>query len=171
MATLDEILHAQPAAIPPPPPRRGHRRHDYTGWMHAHPPGRAGAKPDELADLIGQEYFDPAPEPPRATQVVPEGMHMIGDLARALGRDTRTVRGWIKKGIIPEAPARTTGRAYEGGLGLENNTAKRMWPAAEINAIAVIAREEGIIDQPHAAWLTETNFKQRVWDAVRELRG
>ena len=171
MSTLDEILHGQPAAIPPPPPVRRHRRHDYTGYMQAHPPTGSVTGLEHLfhEDLIGAEFFDPAPEPARVPQTVPDGMHKIGDLARALGREPRTIRLWIKNGIIPDAPERTAGRDFDGGLGRVNN-AKRLWPASEINAIALIAREEGITDRPHTAWLTETNFKQRVWDAVLELR-
>jgi hypothetical protein len=165
--TLDEILRAQPATLPPPPPRREHKRFDYTGWHQRHPVEQVATDP--LHELIGAEYFDPEPEPPRAPQVVPEGMHMIGDVARALGREPRTIRLWIRNKTIPEAATRTVGREHAGGLGA-TSTAKRLWPADEINAMVEIAREEGVIDRPHAAWNQESNFRQRVWDAVTALR-
>lgn len=165
--TLDEILRAQPATLPPPPPRREHKRFDYTGWHQRHPAAQVASNP--LHELIGAEYFDPEPGPPRAPQVVPAGMHLTRDLAAALGRSTRTIRLWIDKGIIPDAPQRTVGREHEGGLGT-TTTAKRLWPAEEINAMVEIAREEGVIDRPHAAWNQESNFRQRVWDAVTALR-
>jgi hypothetical protein len=165
--TLDEILRAQPATLPPPPPRREHRRFDYTGWHQRHPVEQVASDP--LHELIGAEYFDPEPSPPRAPQVVPEGMHLMRDLASALHRSTRTIRHWIDTGVIPEAPERTVGGVHEGGLG-QTTTAKRLWPADEINAMVEIAREEGVIDRPHAAWNQESNFRQRVWDAVTALR-
>ena len=167
MSTLDEILHAQPPTLPPPPPRREHKRHDYTGWNQRHPVEQVASDP--LHDLIGAEYFDPEPRPPRAPQIVPPGMHLTRDLAAALGRSSRTIRAWIDKGIIPDAPERTSGGAHEGGLG-KTTTAKRLWPAEEINAMVEIAREEGVIDRPHAAWNQESNFRQRAWDAVTALR-
>jgi hypothetical protein len=168
MSTLDEILHAQPPTLPPPPPRREHARHDYTGWHNRHPVASGGPS-SEMRDMLGAEYFDPDEPAPRAPQVVPEGMHLTRDLAAALGRTPRTIRQWIRDGTIPDAPTRTSGSEHEAGLGT-TTTAKRLWPAEEINVMVEIAREEGVIDKPHAAWNQESNFRQRVWDAVAALR-
>ncbi len=165
MATLDEILRAQPATLPSAPPRRGNKRFDYTGWRQRHPVDMVASDP--LHDQLGAEWFDPEPSPlPRVKQVVPEGMYMMGDLAKALGRTTRTVRLWVKNGVIPDAPQRTEGSTHEGGLGT-TTTAKRLWPAAEINTIVAIAQEEKI--GPHTPW-AENNFQTRVWAEITEMR-
>ena len=87
---------------------------------------------------------------------------------KALRRNTRTIRAWIAQGIIPDAPQRTRGGTHEGGLGA-TTTAKRLWPAEEINAIIEIAQQEGIIENTRAAW-NENNFQQRVWDEITALR-
>lgn len=167
MSRLDEILTAQPATLPPPPPVRHSRRFDYTGYMNAHPVAQVAA--DTMTDQLGTEWFDPAePAPPRVPQIVPDGMHMTSELAKALKRSSRTIRHWIDAGIIPDAPMRTAGGTHEGGLGT-TTTAKRLWPAEEINAIIEIARSEGIIETTRAAW-NENNFQQRVWDAITEIR-
>jgi hypothetical protein len=163
---LDEILRAQPATLPTPAPARVSKRFDYTGYMQRHPVEQVAADP--LHDQLGTEWFDPEPSPPRAPQTVPEGTYMIGDLARALKRNQRTIRAWIKAEIIPDAPHRTAGGVHEGGLGT-TTTAKRYWPAEEINIIVEIAQSEGIIENTRAAW-NENNFRQRVWDAITELR-
>ena len=129
--------------------------------------------PNELAEVFGQEYFEAAPEPPRAPQVVPEGMYMIGHLAKALGKKRRTILLWIEKGWLPEAPARTTGPSYVNKLGKHTTNAKRLWPAIEINAIVEIAEQEGVTG-PYGVkgigGMAGTNFVLRVQDALRELR-
>lgn len=167
MSRLDEILRAQPATLPAPVPTRTSKRFDYTGYMNAHPVAQVAA--DDLHDQLGAEWFDPeVPSPPRAPQVIPEGMHMTSELAKALKRSSRTIRHWIDTGIIPDAPQRTRGSTHEGGLGT-TTTAKRLWPAEEINAIIEIARSEGIIENTRAAW-NENNFRQRVWDEITAIR-
>jgi hypothetical protein len=167
MSRLDEILRAQPATLPPPPPVRHSKRFDYTGYMQRHPVEQVAADP--LHDQLGAEFFDPEPSPsPRVPQIVPEGMYTIRAIADALKRTPRTIRHWIDTGIIPDAPMRTAGGTHEGGLGT-TTTAKRLWPAEEINVIVEIARSEGIIENTRAAW-NENNFQQRVWDEIAELR-
>jgi hypothetical protein len=166
MSRLDEILRAQPATLPGPPPRRGSKRFDYTGYMQRHPVEQVAADP--LHDQLGAEWFDPEPSPPRAPQTVPEGMYTIKALADALKRTPRTIRHWIDTGVLPDAPMRTRGSEHEGGLGT-TTTAKRLWPAEEINVIVEIAQSEGIIQNTRAAW-NENNFQQRVRDAITELR-
>jgi hypothetical protein len=166
MGRLDEILRAQPATLPPPSPVRHSKRFDYTGYMQRHPVAQVAA--DTMTDQLGAEFFDPEQAPPRAPQIVPEGMHMTSELAKSLKRSSRTIRHWIDTGIIPDAPMRTKGGTHEAGLGT-TTTAKRLWPAEEINAIIEIARSEGIIENTRAAW-NENNFQQRVWDAITEIR-
>lgn len=161
VSQLDAILHAQPVALPAPVPGREHRRHDYTGWYLHHPQRPAEDRTDPLQALLGPEHFaaeEPA-EPvkkPRWVKTIPEGMHKIGDLAKALHRRPRLIREWIEKGTIPDAPA------WIGG--------NRVWPAAEVNLLAQIAQEEGLIANPHALWRKNSNFIVRAHDEVAELR-
>lgn len=169
MSNLDAILHDQPATIRPLP-MRTHKRHDYSGWMQAHPPTDGPqAEPDGLRELLGYEYFDSEPAARRAPQKVPEGMHMIGDLSKALERSNKMIRRWIEMGLIPDCPKRTVGNKYLGKNGCMLNEAKRLWPADEINVMREIALEEGLIPKSTRP-IANTNFKVRVWDAINELR-
>lgn len=175
MSQLDAILRAQPVTVPQPPPRREHRRHDYTGWYLKHPREPGGAEPeDPLRSLLGTEHFADEPEPVKAPQwakTIPEGMHRTGDLAKALGRSVRCIREWIEKGTLPDAPMRGGNKTESiNALGIKQDVSYRLWPAAEINLLAQIAKEEGVIDRPHTNWRRNSNFIVRAHDEIAELR-
>ena len=92
---------------------------------------------------------------------------MIGALAEALGKSPPTVRGWIRKGILPKARYRLP--AKPGTLG---DTGKRLWTRAEIEGILKIAQEEGIVrtrdesgfNVNYIPDIQGSNFVQRVRD-------
>lgn len=173
VSQLDAILHAQPVALPAPVPGREHRRHDYTGWYLHHPQRPAEDRTDPLQALLGPEHFaaeEPA-EPVKASRwvkTIPDDLHKISDLATALERRPRLIREWIEKGTIPDAPLR-----MRDGKPIVNDgepRGYRLWPAEEINLLAQIAQEEGLIANPHALWRKNSNFIVRAHDEVAELR-
>jgi hypothetical protein len=62
----------------------------------------------------------------------------LGKLAKALDRAPYTVREWEQKGIIPKARYRTAS---------SNSTkARRLYTRAQVEGIARLAREEGLMD-------------------------
>lgn len=80
-------------------------------------------------------------------------MFTIGELARRLGRDVQTVRGWERRGVIPVARYRSL-------------TNQRLYTEEQISAIVRIAQEEKILI---CRDFMDTNFTQRVIDAFEEF--
>lgn len=86
----------------------------------------------------------------------------IGALAKALHRDSVTIRRWIRLGFLPRAMYRTPELA-----GTRGDAGRRLWTRAQIEGIAKIAEEEGLLSD-HPPRLQYTNFTQRVVAAWRE---
>lgn len=179
-AALDDYLGNEdaPRTIKPPPAPRDRHGHLNLGccppWVANPPQGRVTrngasaqlatgprrepASADVLHAQLPADAFDPEPglEPMPA-----DGMVGIAEVAKILHLSVNRVRALIKEGIIPEAPARGPGRRFAGPLGMDTSTAKRLWPAAAITRMQVIAREEGQLSKPRRH-LSDTNFSSRM---------
>jgi hypothetical protein len=80
----------------------------------------------------------------------------IGSLAKALHRKANTIRSWIDKGWIPKA------RFVTGPIkGTRGDAGRRLWSRKQIEGMARIAEEEGLLDEKPTS-ITETNFTRRV---------
>lgn len=88
----------------------------------------------------------------------------VGALAKALGRDSVTIRAWMRKGWLPRNSFQT--RPIYGSQG---NASRRLWSRAQIEGIATIARQEGLLDH-HPPRIQTTNFTQRVFAAWKTWR-
>ena len=88
----------------------------------------------------------------------------VGALAKALHRDSVTIRAWIRKGWLPEARYKTPGMA-----GTRGNAGRRLWSRAQIEGIVNIAREEGLLnDSPKPPRIVTTRFTERVMASWKE---
>jgi hypothetical protein len=86
----------------------------------------------------------------------------IGALAKALHRDSVTVRAWIRKGWLPHAGFQTKPLA-----GTRGDAGRRLWTHAQIEGIARIAEEEGLLsDNPPR--IQRTRFTEKVMSAWKE---
>jgi hypothetical protein len=93
-------------------------------------------------------------------------MFRVGALAKALNRDSVTIRAWMRKGWLPRNSYQTTAK-----MGTMGNAGLRLWTRAQIEGIARIAQEEGLMewrDRPPKP--TDTNFTARVVAAWRSWR-
>jgi hypothetical protein len=88
-------------------------------------------------------------------------MFRIGSLAKALGRDSVTIRAWIRKGWLPRNSFQTP-----PVVGTRGNAGRRLWTRAQIEGIAQIAREEGLLNE-RPPRPVDTNFTRRVVAAWR----
>jgi hypothetical protein len=114
---------------------------DSEGW-DAHPLSR------HITLKNGQEY---------------EGdFFFIGALAKALGRRPNTIRSWITKGWLPKAMFVTS-----SVIGSRGNAGRRLWTRRQIENIARIAEEEGLIGKWHPD-VRSTNFVTRVFAAYKD---
>jgi hypothetical protein len=86
-------------------------------------------------------------------------MFPIGSLAKALRRDSVTLRAWIRKGWLPKAQFQT--KAVVGSRG---NAGRRLWTRAQIEGIVNIAKEEGLLKE-HPPRIQQTQFTERVMAA------
>lgn len=83
-------------------------------------------------------------------------MFRIGALGKALGKDSVTIRSWIRKGWLPRNSFQTAPvRGTRGDAG------RRLWTRAQIEGIVRIAREEGLLEEKPPQ-MTKTNFTKRV---------
>ena len=89
-------------------------------------------------------------------------MFPIGSLAKALHRDSVTVRAWIRKGWLPKAKYLTPPVA-----GTRGNAGRRLWSRAQIEGIAHIAEEEGLLHE-NPPRIQRTKFTERV---IAEWKG
>jgi hypothetical protein len=79
-----------------------------------------------------------------------------GSPAKALQRDSGTIRRWIRKGWLPNARYKTP--AVTGSRG---DAGRRLWSRAQIEGISRIAEEEGLLTETPAR-IQRTNFTRRV---------
>jgi hypothetical protein len=89
-------------------------------------------------------------------------MFPIRSLAKALGRESVTVRSWIRKGWLPKAKYQTKPLA-----GTRGDAGRRLWTRAQIEGIAAIAREEGLLKESPPL-MQQTRFTERVVAAWRD---
>lgn len=83
-------------------------------------------------------------------------MFPIGALAKALGRDSVTMRAWIRKGWLPKAQFQTHPLP-----GTRGDAGRRLWTRAQIEGIVAIAQEEGLLNE-HPPRIQQTRFTERV---------
>jgi hypothetical protein len=83
-------------------------------------------------------------------------MFRVGALAKALGRESVTIRAWMRKGWLPRNSYQTKAR-----VGTRGDAGLRLWTRAQIEGITKIAQEEGLLDE-NPPRLVETNFTARV---------
>jgi hypothetical protein len=83
-------------------------------------------------------------------------MFPIGSLAKALHRDSVTLRAWIRKGWLPKAQFQT-----KPVPGTRGDAGRRLWTRAQIEGITRIAKEEGLLKE-HPPRIQQTKFTERV---------
>jgi hypothetical protein len=89
-------------------------------------------------------------------------MFPTGSLAKALRRDSVTVRAWIRKGWLPKSKYQTPPLA-----GTRGDAGRRLWSRTQIEGIARIAQEEGLLNE-RPPRVQHTKFTQRVMAAWKE---
>ncbi len=176
---------AKPAERPPAVPRTHTVPLHLNGaapWVH-NPPGARAARTGNGAEYIASrrsrdqldalhadlgEFID-APQPAQQPAVPAEGMVGIEEVAKAVGLTVVGLRSQIRAGAIPDAPARGEGkrRASPLGKGLMITSAKKLWPAAEVAQMRVIAREEGQLNTPKRL-RSLTNYSQRMHELAEQ---
>jgi hypothetical protein len=86
----------------------------------------------------------------------PMELFTVGALAKALQRNSVTMRTWIRKGWLPRAMFQT-----KPVYGSRGDAGRRLWTRAQIEGIVAIAREEGLLGEKPPRIQT-TNFTHRV---------
>lgn len=89
-------------------------------------------------------------------------MFPIGALAKAMHRDSVTMRAWIRKGWLPRAKYQTPPLP-----GTRGDASRRLWTRAQIEGIVAIATEEGLLKE-HPPRIQQTRFTERVVAAWKE---
>jgi hypothetical protein len=94
-------------------------------------------------------------------------MFRIGALAKALERDSVTIRAWQRKGWLPRNSYQTN-----PVVGSRGNAGRRLFTRAQIEGIVTIAQEEGLlpVQRPTGVSPRDTNFTARVIAAWRSWR-
>jgi hypothetical protein len=83
----------------------------------------------------------------------------IGELASAVGRKSRTIRDWERRGLIPPAPL----TVQPGDV----CTRRRLYPVELITAIREVAVTEGFgRRRPSDAFLSQQEMMWSTWGAV-----
>jgi hypothetical protein len=94
------------------------------------------------------------------TEDGPTEFFTLGQLAKALGRQSVTIRKWEREGIIPKALYQVPGR---------NNSPhgrRRLYTRRQVEGMVRIAEEEGLLADSKKAF-AETRFSERVLDLFK----
>lgn len=138
----------------------------------------------DAVDDIMDEFFpgskrkrrDPRPVPkkkppawdikPRVFQVNGEDVEFftIGALAQALEKEIVTLRMWIRTGKMPEARFKLPPRG-DSTFGAKGG--QRLWTRDQIEAIAIIAAEEGVLGMKPKDF-AKTKFTERVIEVMKK---
>ncbi|MEV4454387.1 hypothetical protein [Microbispora sp. NPDC049633] len=89
----------------------------------------------------------------------PTKFYGIGALARALNRQSDTIRKWETNGWIPKPTAVFNGKDPRDAISAKHGR-RRLYTREQILGLVKIAFEEGILE-PHARPITETDFTAR----------
>lgn len=89
-------------------------------------------------------------------------MFPIRALAKALNRNSVTIRRWIRLGHLPKAKYQTPPLA-----GTRGDAGRRLWTRAQIEGIVQIAKEEGLLSD-RTPRIQNTNFTARIIAAWKE---
>ena len=139
---------------------------------------------DPLDAMIEDEFFpgskrkrrDPRPVPEkkaaswdakpqkRMLNGVETEFFTIGALAEALGKKVVTLRMWIDTGKMPEARYRLPPRG-DSTFGAKGG--QRLWTRDQIEAIVVIAQEEGVLGIKPKDF-SKTEFTKRVIEVMKK---
>lgn len=90
------------------------------------------------------------------TVFVQRTFYTIGGLAAALGKETVTVRRWIRLGVIPDSEYET--EQIKGTVG---DARLRLWTEQQIALIVTVAHECGIIGRRTQS-LKKSKFEQKL---------
>ncbi|MFK0015777.1 hypothetical protein [Streptomyces sp. NPDC091027] len=140
----------------------------YPGSSRRIRPTRAPVRSQADLRAVPDDYDDSPDRWDAKPQVKPyRGSYMeffgIGDLAKALRRDSVTIRKWEANGVIPKATFAISGKTTNGN--------RRLYTREQIEAMVRIAEEEGLFDgDPRGIRITDTHFTQRVKDAFQALK-
>lgn len=85
----------------------------------------------------------------------------IGDLARALGKSTATIRRWERVGWLPKSPYV---QAVRGG------PPRRLYPVRWVMGLTALAEEEGIAHRKPAS-INTTSFERRARELHEQIFG
>jgi hypothetical protein len=86
----------------------------------------------------------------------------VGALAKAVGRQSVTIRSWIRKGWLPKAMYQTKPVA-----GSRGDAGRRLWTRKQIEGIVKIAREEGLLDA-NPPRMEHTHFTEKIKAAWKD---
>lgn len=85
----------------------------------------------------------------------PTEFFTLGQLARALGRESVTIRKWEREGVIPKAQYQVPGRNDDP------RGRRRLYTRKQVEGIVRIAEEEGLFANTRKPF-AETQFVERV---------
>ena len=91
----------------------------------------------------------------------PTEFFTLGQLAKALGRESVTIRKWEREGVIPKAQFQVPGRNDDP------RGRRRLYTRAQVEGIVRIAAEEGLHANTRKPF-AETQFVERVRNLFRQ---
>jgi hypothetical protein len=94
-------------------------------------------------------------------------MYTIGALADALGRPLITVRDWVNKGYLPQAPYRLPSHPNKNG---DTHQGRRLYSRSMIESAVEVFSESGLLDVVRIDWKKNKNVTFRIaetWNTIR----
>jgi len=94
-------------------------------------------------------------------------MYLLGSLAKALNRPTKTVRYWTENGMLPTSPYRLPSRFGKNG---KEYVGRRLYSKAMIISAVEFFAKAGLLEQNRIDWSLHRNLSDKITEAWETIR-
>lgn len=122
-------------------------------------------------ELVEKPVLDTAWENDFYEKTLPNGrivqMYLLGSLAKALNRPTKTVRYWTENGILPTSPYRLPSKFGKNG---QEYVGRRLYSKAMIETAIELFAKAGLLEQTRIEWSNYRNLSDKIaeaWEIIR----
>jgi hypothetical protein len=94
-------------------------------------------------------------------------MYLIGSLAKALSRPTKTIRWWTERGTLPMSPYRLPSTLGKDG---QEYVGRRLYSKAMIDSTVELFQKAGLYEENPIDWSLHRNLSDKIAEAWETIR-
>jgi len=140
---------------------------DMFGELEAFYPGSKRKRKEPIEKPV----LDTSWENDYTERTLPNGrvikMYLIGSLAKALSRPTKTIRWWTERGTLPMSPYRLPSTFGKDG---QEYVGRRLYSKAMIDSIVELFQKAGLYEENPIDWSLHRSFSDKIAEAWETIR-